>query len=151
ANTADQPTGQPGNQITVKAAGPGMTSVIATNATTSSLATNFTTCGPVSISLHLQSATDTNISVAVNSSKTLVADAVDKNGTALPPLAVTLTSSNIAASVTGTGSVTGVQPGTAVIVASCSPDACNSGVNAIIVSNPVVVTVTGGTAAATVV
>jgi hypothetical protein len=44
--------------------------------------------------------------------------------------------------------VSAPQPGTAVIVASCTPPQCNSGVNATIYSNPVTVTVTGTAATA---
>jgi hypothetical protein len=150
ANSADQPTGQLGNQITVKAVNPGLTSVVATVGGTTSVGTNFTTCGPVKISLHVSGSTDTAFSIATGGTKQLVADMVDKNGvtitppTTTPPTTFLLFETNSpAATITTSALVNGIAVGQATITASCTPNNCNPGVNTPIYSNPVVATVTG--------
>jgi YVTN family beta-propeller protein len=142
-NSADQPTGQPNNQITAKAATPGQTAIVASNAGTVSLGAAFTTCGPAKITLHVTSSTDTAFTVAVNSTKQLTADVVDVNGTTITGLALSYESSTAATTVTSTGLVNGLSPGQSTITASCTPAGCNAGVNTLIFSNPVVATVTG--------
>ena len=142
--SADQPAGQPGNQITAKAKNPGMTTVIANNSGTTSVAANFTTCGPATISLHVQGSTDTAFTIANGATKQLAADVKDQNGTTLTGLSLTYTSSvTRTATVSTAGLVTGVTAGQSTITASCSPPACNPGANIPVYSNPVVATVTG--------
>lgn len=141
---ADQPAGQPGDQTTVKAVSPGTTTVIASNAGTTSVAVRFTVCGPATISLHVQSSTDTAFTIAAASTKQLAADVTDQNGTVLTGLTLTYTSSlPRAATVSTSGVVTGQTAGQATITAECAPGNCNTGVNMPIYSNPVVATITG--------
>lgn len=140
---ADQPVGQPTNMITVKAKNPGRASVIATNTLTTSVAANFTTCGPASISLHVSGSTDTAFSIATAATKQLAAEVIDTTGATITGVPLTYSSSSAAATVNASALVTGVSPGTANIVASCSPPSCNAGVNTPIYSNPVVATITG--------
>jgi hypothetical protein len=147
-NTADQPTGQPNNQITAKAANPGKTALVATVSGTSSLGSFFTTCGPFTISLHVQSVTDTAFTIATAATKQLAADVVDTAGNTMTGVTLVYSSTSAAASATSTGLVNGLAPGQASIVASCTPGNCNPGVNVPVYSNPVVATITG-TAAAT--
>ncbi|MDP9268714.1 MAG: Ig-like domain-containing protein, partial [Acidobacteriota bacterium] len=147
-NTADQPTGQPNNQITAKAAGSGLTNVVANSSGTTSLGASFTTCGPATITLHVTGLTDTTFSIAAAATKQLVADVVDTTGATITGLTLTYGSSSPAATVSAAGLVSGLAPGQATISASCTPPVCNAGVNTTVYSNPVVVTVTG-TAAAT--
>jgi len=147
---ADQPAGQPTNQITAKAKNPGMTSVVASNSGTTSLGADFTTCGAANISLHVTASTDTAFTIATGATKQLAADVTDVNGNTITGLTLTYSTTNIAAPVSSTGLVTGTAPGQATISASCSPPSCNPGVNIPVYSNPVVATVTGTAAASTV-
>lgn len=148
--TADQPSGQPTNQITAKAKNPGMTTIIASVAGTTSIAANFTTCSPATISLHVKDSTDTAFSIATGSTKQLAADVVDSNGKTITGLTLTFSSSSRAASVNSSGLVSASNVGQATITASCSPPTCNPGINIPIYSNPVLATVTGTAAASTI-
>lgn len=141
--TADQPVGQPNNQITAKAATPGQTAIVAGNSGTVSLGAQFITCGPAKISLHVTSSTDTAFSIAVAATKQLAADVVDANGVTITGVTLTYESSTAAASATTGGLVNGLAPGQSTITASCTPPTCNSGVNTVIFSNPVAATITG--------
>jgi hypothetical protein len=142
-NAADQPANQPLNQITATAKNPGETALVATAAGTSSLGTFFTTCGPATISLHVQSSTDTAFSIASGSTKQLAADVVDINGTAMTGVTLVYSSTAAAANATATGLVNGLSPGQASIIASCMPTSCNAGANVPVYSNPVTATITG--------
>jgi trimeric autotransporter adhesin len=141
--SADQPAGQPTNQITAKGKNSGQTTVVASNSGTTSLAATFTTCPPAKISLHVASSTATALSLAVNAAGSLAADVTDTNGNPITGLVLTYASSTNTANVSASGVVTGVSAGQTTITASCSPATCNQGLNFPVYSNPVAVTVTG--------
>ena len=142
-NTADQPAGQPNNKITAKALAPGLTNIVANSTGTTSLAANFTTCGPAKITLHVQGSTDTAFSIAVAATKQLAADVVDTTGATITGVGLTYESTTASATVSAAGLVNGISPGQSTITASCTPPACNVGVNTVIYSNPVAATITG--------
>jgi len=130
---------------------PGSSVSNASLTTTQGLAQLEVTCPPQSIALGTTSVTpaQTSISLSGTTTASITASLSDIKGTAITDIALTYSSSNPAgATVSGSGltaTVTPVAPGTATIVASCSPTTCNSGVNQTYYSNPYTVTVTGST------
>lgn len=139
------------NQVSMKAVNPGSANVVGSVSGTDSLAASFVTCPPATIKVHVQNATDTSFSIAVNSTKQLAADVVDTKGVTLTGVTLTWNTSQPAiASVSNSGLVTGVAPGVSLITASCTPSSCNPGVNQSIYSNAVTATVTGTAGSTTV-
>jgi sugar lactone lactonase YvrE len=146
------------NVGTLKAGIPGTTKIYASvptggsSASTTSTALPYTTCLVDSISLHVQSKTDTSFTVANAASATLQADVLDTAGTTITP---TLTYNNLQAAVgtlsgsTGTATYAGEAPGYGSMVASCTPPSCNKNVSAVF-SNVVTSTVETTTSPATV-
>jgi hypothetical protein len=131
-------------QASVKAKNPGLANISASISGTNSVAAPFITCSPATISIHVQNLPDTSFSMATAATKQLAADVVDTTGATITGLTLTWTSSQPAiASVSTSGLVTGVAPGSSVITASCTPSSCNPGVNQAVYSNPVTATITG--------
>ncbi|HVP43289.1 MAG TPA: hypothetical protein VMS96_07640, partial [Terriglobales bacterium] len=140
------------NTVTVATAqGPGVTQITASLSGTTSLPGTFTTCAPRSIYIHVANQQDTTtVSIAKAATATLAADIVDTNGVAMS-FAPTWTSTVTPVATVGTtGVVTGVNPGTSNVVASCVPPLCNGGTQQALYSNVVTATVTGTANAATV-
>jgi hypothetical protein len=108
-------------QIQVTAKIPGLTPLFATIGNVTSIPLSFTTCPVQSITLDVTTSTGT--------SKTITPTVVDTLGTTITGIPLTWSSSE-AASVTvssgggASGTATG---GTATIIASCTPPACNTG------------------------
>jgi hypothetical protein len=126
---------------------PGLTGVIASVGTVASPATNFKSCLPVSIVLHLNgdaagSPTESQ-SLAAQGTSTIEADMTDENGVTTNTAPVSILSNNsIVGSVSGT-TLTANTPGGAGLMATCIPPTCGVGLNIPIYSNVFGLTVTG--------
>jgi hypothetical protein len=137
-----------------KASGPGVAGIIARLGSTTSPATNFKTCMPVLIVLHINGdpAGVPTESVTLNTTETRViqADMVDELGKVTPNAPVTILSNNPqVASLAGT-TLTGVSPGGAGLMAVCAPPGCGNGINQPVYSNLFRVSVNGTSPATTV-
>ena len=124
---------------------PGQTQITASLSNTTSLPASFVSCGPQSITIHVASQpTTTTMSLAKAATGALAAEVVDANSNVLPISGLTWSSSIPAvATVSGSGLITGVAPGTTNIVTACAPPTCNAGTQQAIFSNVVQATVTG--------
>jgi trimeric autotransporter adhesin len=129
------------------AVAPGLTGIIASVGTVSSPFTNFRSCMPAQIRLHLNGdpagqPTESS-SIAVAGTLTMQADMVDENNVTTNSAPVSIISNNIEiAQLTGV-TLTGESPGGAGILAACIPPACGAGLNMPIYSNLFSLTVTG--------
>ena len=145
------------------ARGPGAARVIATvgSVTSGTTTTNFNTCLPQRIILHVTNSLAQSQTLAVGgtdpsapANQTIQADMIDVNGVPVLGAPVTVLSNNPAvATVSGpTGSVTltAASPGGAGILAVCSPPSCGNGVGIPVYSNLFSVSVTGTSPATTV-
>lgn len=133
---------------------PGVAGVIASAGGVTSQSVPFNTCMPQSITLHLSSdpaGTVTKSAImSVNDKRTLRADMIDINGTAISPAPVTIANNNPAvASLTGT-SLTAATSGAAGLVAVCAPPQCGAGIDKPVYSNLFSVFVNGTSPATTV-
>jgi hypothetical protein len=133
------------------AGAPGSTTVFATVSGVNSLGTPYETCRVASILVHSSTGSQTSFLIGGGNTVPLTADVLDSNN---QPIAPTLTwaSSNIAAttvavnsSATNAATVTGVDPGTTYITATCSYPNCNKNVPAQYSQNVVTVAVGGNT------
>lgn len=126
---------------------PGVTGVIASVGSVASSFTNFRTCMPVQIRLHLNGdpagqPTESS-SIAVAATLTMQADMVDENNVTTNSAPVTILSNNLElAQLTGV-TLTGESPGGAGILAACIPPTCGSGLHMPVYSNIFNLTVTG--------
>lgn len=135
----------------VTANAPGLTGIIASVGSVSSAATNFRSCMPVQITLHLngdpagqptESVTMAVGTTTTPTTQTIEADMVDELGVTTNSAPVTISNNNtVVASVAGT-TLTATSPGGATLVASCIPPTCGTGLNLPVYSNPFQVTVT---------
>lgn len=125
----------------------GLTTVFASVSNNNSPAINFTTCPVVSLNITAGSTTDP-FSLDKNGTRSFTAVAVDSKGTTLTAPALTWSSSQPFAMSIAAGSpslnatATALNPGTAVLMASCSPPNCNVQLNPVY-SNVIVGTTTG--------
>jgi hypothetical protein len=130
---------------------PGLAGILANVGTTSSPATNFKTCMPTQIVLHItgdppgQPTESANINLT--DTKIIQADMVDEKGLVVlgAPVALFSSDSEIV-SVIGTATsatITGQSPGGAGILASCVPPVCGAGINQPVYSNIFTVFVNG--------
>ncbi len=117
--------------------------------TSTSTAVPYTTCLVDSISLHVQSKTDTSFTVADASTATLQADVLDTSGATITP-SITFNSLQPAVGTASSATYTGKAPGYGGVVASCTPPGCNKNAAATF-SNVVTSTVQTSSSAATVV
>ena len=129
------------------AVAPGLTGVIASVGTVSSPFTNFRTCMPVVIRLHLNGdppgQPTTSSSLAVAATLTMEADMVDENNVTTNSAPVSIISNNTEiAQLIGTV-LTAESPGGGGIMAVCIPPTCGAGLNTPIYSNLFSLTVTG--------
>ncbi|HUQ49448.1 MAG TPA: hypothetical protein VM056_01945 [Terriglobales bacterium] len=140
---------------TVDAAGlvtakrPGASNVVALVNNVISVPVVYLTCAPASITLKVKDSAPAVTAFTMNPTvtQTLSADVIDVLGNPITDIALTYTSSKISvATVTSAGVVTGVNPGVAGIVASCTPPSCNPGVNTPVYSNINVATISGTSA-----
>jgi hypothetical protein len=115
-------------QVQATASVPGMTSIVASASGVNSVPLDFTTCAVQSITLEVSGTHDNSFSVSKGGSKTITATVVDTLGTTITDTPLTWSSSELATvSVSTSGSASGTQPGSATIIASCTPPACNIG------------------------
>ncbi|MGE5324809.1 MAG: Ig-like domain-containing protein [Actinomycetota bacterium] len=133
---------------------PGLAGIVATVGGVNSQSIPFNTCMPQSITLHLSSDPAGTVTKSalmnVNDKRTLEADMVDINGTAVPSAPVTIANNNPAvASLAGT-TLTGATSGAAGLSAVCAPPQCGAGINQPVYSNLFSVFVNGGSPATTV-
>lgn len=139
----------------VTAAQPGATTIYATLDNVNSLPLTFTTCPPVSISISTtgSSPAETSYTLSTGASKAITATAVDANGVNLVNLVLTYSSSEpLSVGVGGslmTATVSALTPGSAGIIASCTPPNCDSGLGPVY-SNLISAQVSGSSAATTV-
>lgn len=141
-----QPTGQGDNRITVTALGPGRTNIVASISGVASVPSPFTTCSPVSIAAHVSSGSATSFTIQTAGTQQLSADVLDVNNLPIDSKVLAWNSNQPAAiPVSTTGLVTGSAPGTASIIASCTPPTCNVNVNHPVYSNVVTANVSGTT------
>ncbi|MGH9571794.1 MAG: YncE family protein, partial [Candidatus Angelobacter sp.] len=133
----------------------GITGIVARVGNTSSPATNFRSCMPVSIRLHVPGdpAGQPTVSDTLNvaDTKALEADITDENGKVVnnaPGISV-LSNNTAVATVSGT-TVTAQSPGGAGILAACLPPSCGSGLNQPVYGNLFSINVNGASPATTV-
>jgi hypothetical protein len=126
---------------------PGLTGIIASVGTVTSPATNFKSCLPVSIVLHLNgdppgSPTEAQTLAAAGTS-TIEADMTDENGvtTNSAPVSI-LVNNSLIGTLSGT-TLTASTPGGAGLMAACIPQTCGVGLNIPIYSNLFSLTVSG--------
>jgi hypothetical protein len=134
------------------AAAPGVTGIIATLGNVASATTNFRSCMPVVITLHVngdppgQPTESVTLSVGTATApntKIIQADMQDELGVTTNSAPVVISNTNsLIASLSGT-TVTALTPGGSTLVASCIRPACGQGVDIPVYSNPFQVTVTG--------
>ncbi|MGE0405588.1 MAG: hypothetical protein AB7O65_04745 [Candidatus Korobacteraceae bacterium] len=105
---------------------PGRSSVFATVSGVTSQPSSFVTCPVGSVRIHVENSTDTSFSVESAGTKQLTAEVLDINGDTITAPLSWHSSEPRAATVTGTGLVTGTA-GFSSITASCLPPACNRG------------------------
>ena len=134
---------------------PGITGVVASVGSASSPATNFKTCMPVSLRLHVPGELTTSATLTLNPATTaqVEADMTDENGTVVNGVpGISLFTNNTAVATvigpTTTGTVTAVSSGVAGIFAACAPPSCGIGIGQPVYSNIFNITV-GGTSPAT--
>lgn len=125
--------------LTAKA--PGRGAIFASVANVSSVPTTYTTCGVQSVHVHVSGGAGTTFPLAsTGSTQQLVADVVDTAGNSITPTLNWVSTGPAVASVSSTGLVTAVNPGTAGVIAECAIT-CNVGLS------PVYSDVAVGTAA----
>jgi hypothetical protein len=141
---------------------PGLAGIIASVGTVSSPSTNFRSCLPLQIRLHVSQVTDTsatlNVSTTCTSGQTppspcatiLEADITDEKGTTTNSAPVSLVSNNSQVAALSGLTLTGESSGGAGILASCVPPTCGVGLNLPIYSNIFSTTVTGSSPTTTV-
>src|SRR5581483_1827284 len=126
------------------AAAPGRAGIFASVGTVNSAPVNFDTCAVQAISTHVQNGTDTTVTLAAAATAQLASDVTDSAGVTIPSASLTYNSSAPAvATVVAGGLISGIAPGTATVIASCTPPSCNSNLGRAVYGNPITITVTG--------
>ncbi len=132
------------------AAAPGLAGIVASVGTTSSPATNFKTCMPTQIVLHVNGDVGTpteQATMAITETRLIQADMVDENGVVTLGAPMPIFSNNQeVVLVTGPSSgatITAESPGGAGLLAACVPPLCGAGINQPVYSNLFSVFVTG--------
>ncbi|MFI5103420.1 MAG: Ig-like domain-containing protein [Terriglobales bacterium] len=132
------------------ASAPGLAGIVASVGTTTSPATNFKTCMPTQIVLHVNGDVGTpteQATMALTETRLIQADMVDENGvlTLGAPMPIFSNNQEVVL-VTGPSSgatITAESPGGAGLLAVCVPPACGAGINQPVYSNLFSVFVTG--------
>jgi hypothetical protein len=117
-------------QIEATAKTPGRTTLFARISNVTSSPLTFETCLVKSITLQVNGAppADTSFSMATGGSKTITATVTDSANTEISGVPLTWSSSETAVATVSDGTVSGVKPGGASIIGSCTPPTCNIGV-----------------------
>lgn len=123
---------------------PGATNLYASISNVTSTPVSFTTCAVQKINLHTSGATTTAFSVATTVTQQLTADVVDTAGNTISPTLNWVSVDPAIATVSSSGLVTAVSPGTTSIEAECAAS-CNYALPPVY-SNVVVPTVSGTSA-----
>jgi trimeric autotransporter adhesin len=150
-STTDTPL-LPG-QVELTANTPGTSQLFASVAGAASIPIPFVTCPVQQITLEADNTPVNSLSFNSSGSKTLTAVVVDTSGTTITGVPLTWTSSRPTSVTVTNGAVSGSKPGGATVIASCTPPTCNLGFQPslpIYPINPVAVSVTGTSAATTV-
>jgi hypothetical protein len=113
-------------QVQVTAVNPGMTGIFASNGGSNSPPLDFTTCAVQSISLAVTNTDQTSFTVQ-SGSKSITATVFDTSNTQILDVPLTWSTSDAAAFTASGGITTSVKPGSATIIASCTPPTCNIG------------------------
>ncbi len=116
---------QPG-QVKVTANNPGMTGIFASVSGVNSPPVQIITCPVKSISLAIQNTNETSF-IVQNGSKTITATVTDSSDTEITGTNLLWSTSDASAFGASAGTVTSVRPGSATVIASCTPPTCNFG------------------------
>lgn len=132
------------NQAIATAITPGKTGVFASISGVNSVPSPFVVCPVQSISLTINNVVgQTSATIQVSNTTKITPTVTDSLGATIAP-ALTYTSSLPAVATVGpAGLVTGANPGTTTVIASCTPPGCNTNLNPVYPSNVTTVTVTG--------
>ncbi len=121
------------NQVQVTGKTPGLTQLFTSVANVNSPPFSVYTCPVKSISLAINGVAGNTFTVIGSGSKTVTPTVIDANNNSITGVPLTWSSSNAAAgtatgnTTSGIGTITIAHPGTAAIVASCTPPFCNIG------------------------
>ncbi len=126
ATVSSSATGLTQNQVRVTTANPGLTQIFATNNNVTSQTLSFMVCPVQSIALEL-SGGGGNTFTETSGSKAITATVTDTEGVEITGVPLTWSTSNAAAFTATSGSTSSVKPGSATIIASCTPPLCNVG------------------------
>jgi len=153
ATLATRGGGLKAGNVRTTAAAPGMTSLFAGVAGVTSPTVQFVTCPVVSIALTVENTNQTSF-IEASGTKNITATVFDSSNTQITPSLSWSTSDAAAFSASGTttGSAGGVKAGSATIIATCQPPACNIGFpipKVIFPQNVITATATGSTGTAT--
>ena len=132
------------NQAIATAITPGKTGVFASISGVNSVPSPFEVCPVQSIALSVNNIPgQTSATIQVSNTTKVTPTTTDSLGAAISP-ALTYTSSLPGVATVGpAGLVTGMNPGTTTVIASCTPPGCNTNLNPAYPSNVITVTVTG--------
>jgi trimeric autotransporter adhesin len=108
------------------AANPGVGRVFASVGATNSVPASFITCPVFRIRVHVASAADTTFNVAQSATQQLAADVLDSAANTITVPLTWASSQPVVATVNAAGLVSGLQPGTTTITATCA-SSCNIG------------------------
>jgi trimeric autotransporter adhesin len=133
---------------------PGLSGIVASAGGVTAQSLPFNTCMPQEIVLHISGDPADKFTFSavmnVNDTKTVQADMIDINGTAIPSAPVRIVSNNPAVATVGGTTLTATAPGGAGLLAVCSPPTCGNGINRPVYSNLFSVLVNGTSPATTV-
>jgi hypothetical protein len=113
-------------QVQVTANNPGMTSIFASVGGSNSPPVQIMTCPVKSISLALQNTSQTSFTVD-SGSQVVTPTVTDSSDTEITLTNLQWSTSNAAAFTALAGTVSSVTPGSATVIASCTPPGCNAG------------------------
>ena len=137
------------------AVNPGLAGIFASisNVSSSPTSSQFRTCMPVAIRLHLQGdpagSPTTSANMTQNQTLTLESDMVDENGVTANSVPTIIASDAVAVANVSSLTLTASSFGGAGFVAGCTPPTCGNGLNTPIYSNLFKVTVAGTSPATT--
>ncbi len=113
-------------QVKVTANNPGMTGIFASIAGVNSPPLQLITCPVQAISLAVQNTNQTSFTEQ-SPSKTVTATVSDSSGADITGVPLVWSTSDASAFTANAGAVTSVRPGSATVIASCTPPTCNFG------------------------
>jgi hypothetical protein len=133
------------------AGSPGLTGIIASVGSVSSAATNFRSCMPVQITLHINGdpagQPTESATMNVSDTRTIEADMVDELGVTTNSAPVAISNINTQTTLLSGTTLTAESPGGGGLVASCIPPTCGAGLNLPVYSDLFSVTVNGSSPA----